>query len=218
MVSENILFKNKEGKDVSGIIEYPDKKSKYPCVVIAHGLGSHKNYTPLKKLALDLTKNNFVTLRFTFTNDSGELKNIYDGNYLKDQEDEMNRAIEFARSLEFVDSERIGIAGHSFGGLVCLVISVNRDDIRAIATLASPSKSRSEMFRPDDIENIHIPIMAVHGEDDMVVHKIDAETIIQHANEPKSLKIIPKADHLFYEEEYYKPMSEAVIEWMKKNL
>ena len=223
MESYNVKFKNENGEDISGIVEYPYGGKNLPCVVIAHGLGSHKAYLPLVKLSSDLVNNNFATLRFDFTNDGGPDRDTYNeelhnANFLKHQEMEMNSAIKFVKSLEFVDSERVGITGHSFGGLVCLAISVNRKDLKAVVTLASPAKSRSKIFNESNIKDIHIPLRIVHGENDMIVHKIDAENIFKNANDPKDLKIIPEADHLFRKDEFYKPMSEAVIEWMKKNL
>lgn len=63
-------------------------------------------------------------------------------------------------------------------------------------------------------EKIEVPWLVVHGEADDLVPVAEGREIFARAFEPKHYVEIPECDHVF-SGDGLKPMSEAVIEWLK---
>ncbi len=51
--------------------------------------------------------------------------------------DDVQTAIDFVKSLEYVDSERLGLMGFSRGGLLTFIVSSQRSDLQAAIIMAS---------------------------------------------------------------------------------
>lgn len=257
MQSRKVSFENSRALKIAGVLDYPDgPEGKLPAVVIAHGFGAFKEYTPLVKLSRDLVSNSFVTLRFDFSNCIGESEGKCEDMMLSHQVNDLASAINYMKDVTFVDPNRIGVVGHSLGGLTCIVTATTKRSIKAIVTVSSPASfNKQRLFKEDTLEewkekgvikypnwkkghvdlhysfvedlreydaskivkNVKAPIMIIHGTADDVVPIEEGRSIFENANEPKEMKEIEGADH-YWKGAAYKPMSEAVVGWMKKHL
>lgn len=88
-----------------------------------------------------------------------------------DQLDDVMAALAFLKTVPAVDSHRIALAGHSFGGQLTLLAAERDKTIRAAVTFAAAAGSwdRSAELRERltaAIHNTNAPIMLTHAEND----------------------------------------------------
>lgn len=138
-MKEKNFIKNKKGLKLAAILHYPDKNKKYPAVVLLPGFTGYKEEKHIAILAKDLEKAGFVALRFDcsgFGESEGTPEDDYRmSNYLTDVES----VYDFVRSLEFVDNKRIGIWGHSLGGMISIIFASKHLEIKAICAISVPN-------------------------------------------------------------------------------
>jgi len=80
-----------------------------------------------------------------------------------------------------------------------------------------PKHVREKLMRLNECEaasKLHVPLLIVIGEDDVIVGVDEAREIYRAANEPKTLQIINNADHIFKGKE--RELIERTIDWIKK--
>ena len=85
---------------------------------------------------------------------------------------------------------RVALVGHSFGGGVVISTSRYTTHARGVAALASQT-----MGAEDAALLGNRPLLVVHGEADVVLPLVNAETIIDWASGPKQLVTYPGAGH-----------------------
>jgi uncharacterized protein len=137
-MEEKVGIKNSKGLKLAAIINYPDKNKQYPAMIILHGFTGYKEEAHLKGLAEALARNGFTAIRFDCSG-SGDSegnfeKNYSMSNYLGDIKDVYN----CLRELEYVDKDRVGIAGHSMGGLLSIVFASLHQEIKTCIAISSP--------------------------------------------------------------------------------
>lgn len=138
-MEEKVFIKNKRGLKLAGILHYPDRAKKYPAVILLHGFAGYKEEKHIKKLAEDLVKSGIIAIRFDssgFGESEGTPENDYRiSNYLNDVE----KAYDFVVSLDYVDRERIGLWGHSMGGMVSIIFASKHLEIKAVCAVSAPN-------------------------------------------------------------------------------
>jgi uncharacterized protein len=138
-MEEKFFIKNSKGLNLASVINYPDKNRKYPAMIILHGFTGYKEEAHLKGLADALARNGFVAIRFDCSG-SGDSegnfeKNYSMSNYLGDIKDVYN----CLKELEYVDKDKIGVVGHSMGGLLSIVFASLNQGIKACVAISSPT-------------------------------------------------------------------------------
>lgn len=109
----------------------PAAGSPYPCVVMAHG------FAAIREARLDAIAERFAgaglgVLVFDFRNlgrSEGQPRGLVD---IRRQHEDFRAAITYARSLDEVDEQRIGLWGTSFSGAHVLAIGAQDPDVAAI--------------------------------------------------------------------------------------
>jgi uncharacterized protein len=138
-MEEKLFIKNSKGLKLALVINGPDKSRKYPAVIILHGFTGYKEEEHLDGLAKTLAKNEFVAVRFDCSgsgDSDGSFEKDYSmSNYLTD----IGSVYEYLRKLEFVDEHRMGIAGHSMGGLLSIVFASQNPKIKICVAISSPT-------------------------------------------------------------------------------
>lgn len=139
---EKVFIKNSKGLRLAAIIDYPDKKRKYPTMMILHGFTGCKEEPHLERLAKTLSRNGFTAVRFDASglgeSDGAFAKDYSMSNYLED----IGCAYDYIKELEFVDKDRIGIVGHSMGGILSVAFASEHPEIKACIAI-SPSVTLS---------------------------------------------------------------------------
>lgn len=258
MTSEKITFQNSRDMRLVGILDKPDGvEGKLPAVVISHGFTGFKEFKPLHELGKSLAESRFATLRFDFSDCIGESEGKCEDMMLSHQVNDVVSAINFIEDLDFVDKTKIGLAGHSLGGLTAIVTATTDKRIKSLVTIAAPAKAEWQNLFDENaikkwvqegsldyqsykrghiklhhsfiedlqeydgtkiIKNVKVPVRIIHGGDDKIVPVKNAQSLFENANNPKDLKIIENADHMFLKEEYLNDMVGNSIEWFEKNL
>lgn len=145
--NEEVTFENKSANiTLAGSLTYPEGEGKYPAVVLVTGSGPQDrdetlaggiNHKPFLVLSDYLTRNGIAVLRF---DDRGIAKSK--GNYAaattEDFATDAQAAVEYLKARKEIDPKKIGIAGHSEGGLIAPIVAVNSSDVSYIVLLAGP--------------------------------------------------------------------------------
>lgn len=145
--SEDVEFAGGDANvKIAGTISYPKSPGspgKYPAILLIGGSGpsdrdhSIFGHKPFHVLADHLTRNGFLVLR---VDDRGVGKSTgnYKGSTSEDFSRDASAAIDYLRSRPEVNLSKIGIAGHSEGGLIAPMVATNRKDIAFLVLLAAP--------------------------------------------------------------------------------
>ncbi|MCL6646188.1 MAG: alpha/beta hydrolase, partial [Dehalococcoidia bacterium] len=128
---ERVTFES-EGVPIAAFF-YPGEgpgPSRRPCVVLGHGLGAVKE-ARLTAFAERFAAAGLACLAFDyrhFGESGGEPRQLVD---IRRQQDDWRAAIGFARSLERVDPDRVGLWGTSFSGGHVLEVAAGDGRVRA---------------------------------------------------------------------------------------
>lgn len=141
------------GLTLRGMLHTPDNMvDKVPIVLIFHGFAGNKmaNHFMFVKLSRRLEKEGVASLRFDFGG-SGESDGDFIDMTIAGELTDANRILNFAKELEFVDRDRIGIVGLSMGGAVASMLAGERKaDIRSLC-LWAPAGNMGEIVLEDFI-------------------------------------------------------------------
>ncbi|HEY8372292.1 MAG TPA: dienelactone hydrolase family protein [Pseudonocardiaceae bacterium] len=100
-----------------------------------------------------------------------------------------------------VDPDRLGLAGHSFGGGCAVLAAAEDERVRAVAVLA-PAESRPSAM--DAARHCRMPGLLVAGGEDRIAPSAGhAEPIAQNWAGPVQLRTVPKATHLGFTEGWH---------------
>lgn len=141
---KEVVFKNKADKiKLAGTLTIPKQKKKSPAVVLITGSGPQDrnqeiaNHKPFLVLADFLTRNGIAVLRF---DDRGTAKST--GNHStatsEDFANDVVSAVEYLKTRKEIDITKIGLIGHSEGGLIAPLAAQKSKDISYIIMLAGP--------------------------------------------------------------------------------
>ncbi|MEE9324902.1 MAG: alpha/beta fold hydrolase [Dehalococcoidia bacterium] len=140
MPSQKVSFHNSRALKLVGILEKPDDvEGKRPGVIICHGFTGFKEVKYLVRLARGLQQRGFITLRFDFSDCIGESEGSCEDMLLSHQVNDLISAINFLEEDVDIDPSRIGLAGHSLGGLTCIVVASTDKRPKALVSIASPA-------------------------------------------------------------------------------
>jgi alpha/beta superfamily hydrolase len=142
--SEDLTFENKKDEiTLSGTLTLPQKNGNFPVVIIISGSspqnrdGEMLGHKPYFVIADYLTKNGIGVLRFD-ERGVGESEGDFETATIKDFSSDVSAAINYLKNREEVNSSKIGLIGHSIGGIVAPKIASKNKDVRYIVLLAGP--------------------------------------------------------------------------------
>lgn len=139
---------------ISGTITWPAKvspESKIPAVVMVSGsgpqdrdetIGSHK---PFQFLAHWLAMQGVASLRYD-DRGVGESTGDFLSSTTSDFADDAAAVWEHARSLQGIDRLRVGLLGHSEGGMIGPIVASNQAELAFLILLAPPGLPGSEIL------------------------------------------------------------------------
>lgn len=150
--SEDIVFKNETDKvQLAGTLTYPKEGFNFPVVILISGSGAQDrnskilNHKPFLVIADYLTNNGIAVLR---VDDRGT--NASEGNHDKTGLDGFVRdtksAVDYLKSRKEIDVSKIGLIGHSLGGLIAPIVASESNDISFIVLLAGPGMRGAELM------------------------------------------------------------------------
>lgn len=150
--SENITFKNeKAGITLAGTLTIPEKTGNYPAVILISGSGpSDRNeeiadHKPFLLLADHLTKNGIAVLRFDdrgVGESGGEFQKATSADFATDVE----AAFNYLKTRTEINKKKIGLLGHSEGGMIAPMVAEKNREIAFVVLLAGPGIKISELM------------------------------------------------------------------------
>jgi len=140
--SEDITFENKKaGINLAGTLTLPNKEGVFPVVVLISGSGPQNRdeellgHKPFLVLSDFLTKNGIAVLRYDdrgIAMSKGDFKTATSADFATDVE----RAIAYLKTRKEINKKKIGLIGHSEGGLIAPMVASNSKDVAFIVLLA----------------------------------------------------------------------------------
>jgi uncharacterized protein len=148
--TEEVVFKNtKANIELAGTLSLPAKEGKYPIVVLISGSGPQSRdeellgHKPFLVIADFLTKNGIGVLRY---DDRGvaKSKGVFIRATTNDFADDANAAVKYLSSRK--ESKKIGIIGHSEGGVIAPIVAVQNKMVQFIILLAGTGVRGDELL------------------------------------------------------------------------
>ena len=149
---ENLSYYNRDKSIRFGAtLTLPEGKGPHPAVVLISGSGAQdRNSTllghPLFHVLADhLTRNGFAVLRFD-ERGVGETGGVFSGATSEDFADDVEAAVDYLLSRHEVDRSRLGLIGHSEGGMIAPMVANRRKEISYLVLLAAPGVPNIELM------------------------------------------------------------------------
>ncbi|MFA6597012.1 MAG: alpha/beta fold hydrolase [Ignavibacteriaceae bacterium] len=149
---EEVVFENRiDSIKLGGSFTFPKEGNNFPAVVLITGSGKQDrdetvfNHKPFLVIADYLTKKGFAVLRFDDRgggSSTGDYKKATTLDFVKD----VNAAVDYLKTRKEVNQNKIGLIGHSEGGMIAPLVASERKDIAFIVLLAGPGLTGEEIL------------------------------------------------------------------------
>lgn len=150
--SEDVFFENKSDKIfLAGTLTFPKEGKKFPAAVLISGSGPQNRdeellgHKPFLVLSDHLTRNGYAVLRFDdrgVGESEGDFKSATTEDFAKD----VLAAVEYLKTRNEIDHSRIGLIGHSEGGIIAPMAAIQNDKIAFIVLLAGTGLPGEEIL------------------------------------------------------------------------
>ena len=140
--SEDVTFENKKaGIILAGTLTLPKKDGVFPVVILISGSGPQNRdeellgHKPFLVLSDYLTKNGIAVLRYDDRGTAlskGDFKAATSADFATDVES----AIRYLKTRKEINKKKIGLMGHSEGGLIAPMVANKSEDVAFIVLLA----------------------------------------------------------------------------------
>ncbi|MCB1228908.1 MAG: alpha/beta fold hydrolase [Verrucomicrobiae bacterium] len=144
-VTEEVSFPNPLGKnELAGTLSFPEKPiSPLPAVVLITGSGPQDRdetiagHKPFAVIADYLTRRGIAVLRYD-DRGVGKSTGTFEYGTTMDFATDAWAAVEYLKTRSEIDPEKIGLLGHSEGGLIAPIVAAKREGIAFLVLLAGP--------------------------------------------------------------------------------
>jgi uncharacterized protein len=151
-LAEEVGFENAVDKiKLAGTLTYPSGNGPFPAVVLISGSGPQNRdeevfgHKPFLVLSDHLTRNGIAVLRF---DDRGTAQS--EGNFSTATSEDFARdvqaAIKYLKTRKEINHQKIGLIGHSEGGIIAPMVAVESPDIAFIVLLAGTGIPGDELL------------------------------------------------------------------------
>jgi pimeloyl-ACP methyl ester carboxylesterase len=150
---EEVTFVNeKEGNTLVGTLTIPKGKGPFPAMVLVSGSGQQDrneelmNHRPFWIIADYCALHGIAVLRYDdrgMGGSTGEVENATSMNFSYDAE----AAFDYLRNRKEINASKVGILGHSEGGVINFMVSARRPEVAFLVSLAGPSVNGIEVLK-----------------------------------------------------------------------
>jgi len=149
---EEIVYENKEaGIKIAGTLTLPESGEPFPVVLLITGSGPQdRNETvfghhPFLVLADYLTQRGIAVLRVD-DRGVGESTGDFSQATTIDLADDVLAGVEYLKSRKEIDPKRIGLIGHSEGGIIAPIVATESSDVAFIVLMAGTGLTGEEVL------------------------------------------------------------------------
>ncbi|MBL4650187.1 MAG: alpha/beta fold hydrolase, partial [Aureispira sp.] len=149
---EEVKYENKKAKiTLAGTLTIPEGEGKHPVVVLISGSGpqdrdeSILKHKPFWVLADYWTRNGFAVLRFD-DRGVGESEGDFAKATSADFATDVEAAVHFLKKHDRINAKKIGLAGHSEGGMIAPMVASGNKNVAFIVLLAGPGVPGKELL------------------------------------------------------------------------
>lgn len=149
---EEVVYENKEaGVKLAGTLTLPQSEGPFPAVILITGSGQQNRneeiagHRPFLVLSDYLTRQGIAVLRVDDRGIGGSTGNVSQDT-TEDFAGDVLTGVEYLKSREEIDPSRIGLIGHSEGGLIAPMVAVKSPDIAFIVLMAAPGVTGEEIL------------------------------------------------------------------------
>jgi len=142
---EEVTFVNeKEGNTLAGTLTIPEGEGPFPAMVLVSGSGQQNrdeelmNHRPFWVIADYCARHGIAVLRYDdrgIGGSDGEVMNATSMDFSYDAE----AAFDYLRNRKEINATKVGILGHSEGGVINFMVSSRRPEVAFLVSLAGPS-------------------------------------------------------------------------------
>lgn len=151
--AEEVAVRSPYGHTLGGTLTLPrGGRRPLPAVVLISGTGPHDRdgsvrgdpYRPFRQFADTLSRRGIAVLRI---DDRGIAEGRHSLTSPLQVAEDVRAALALLRGRGDIDPARIGVVGHSEGGMVALMVAAGDPTVRALALLASPARRPQDALR-----------------------------------------------------------------------
>lgn len=206
------VFYKSGGLRIQAYLYKPAGEGPFPAVVYNHGSreGHERQSVPWVRIARVYTDAGFAVLvperrgygksdGPTFANEVGRDRDhdLLFVRRLRDEADDVIAAAAYLRTVPFVDPNRIGVSGHSFGGIVTVLAAGKSSDFKVAVDLAGGSLSWNaspalQRTMVDAAETMQVPMLLLVAKNDRTTDAITTlDAAMTAKGLPHEMKIYP---------------------------
>ncbi|MDO8510829.1 MAG: alpha/beta fold hydrolase, partial [Nanoarchaeota archaeon] len=127
-------------KKVGGYFYLPAGEGPFPTVILIHGFGGGTHEPKNKFMCKTLAENGFAAFMFDFYNQPNGLSEFpIEETSVSLQLKILRAGTDFVAKQSFVDPTRIGLAGHSLGGMTVLLYTPTDTRVKALVVQSGVS-------------------------------------------------------------------------------
>ncbi len=170
--SEDITFENKSaGITLAGTLTLPKKEGVFPVVILISGSGPQNRdeellgHKPFLVISDYLTKNGIAVLRFD-DRGTAESKGDFKTATTSDFSTDVEASITYLKTRKEINPKKIGLIGHSEGGIIAPMIASKSKDVNFIILLAGPGIPGDQLLLLQQTQ-----LAKASGQSDSVIQK-----------------------------------------------
>ncbi len=149
---KDFVYEGNETKlSYGATLTYPKEDKKFPLIILITGSGRQDrdetifDHKPFAVIADYLTKKGYAVLRVDDRGagkSTGDFSNSTTADFAQDVEEH----IRYAKNLPMIDTNQIGLLGHSEGGLIAPMVAVRNKSVSFVILLAGPGVEIGELM------------------------------------------------------------------------
>ncbi|MGB6371482.1 MAG: alpha/beta fold hydrolase [Atribacterota bacterium] len=209
-IEKKVAYTNlKAGVKLVGILTLPSDKGVFPAVLLITGSGPQdrnetvSGHRPFLVLADYLTRQGIAVLRVD-DRGVGESTGDFSQATSEDFASDVLAGVEYLKTFKEIDPNKIGLIGHSEGGLIAPMVAVKSPDVAFIVLMAGPGLTGEEILY---LQGALISRAMGVSEEDIVKNRQFNEKIFSVIKEEKDKKNTEERLHQMFMEDWEK-MSE----------
>ena len=151
-IEEDVTYTNdKDGITLAGTLTYPKEGGPFPTVLLITGSGAQNRdeelmgHRPFLVLSDYLTRRGIAVLRVDDRGVGGSTGNTVDSTSV-DFAGDVLAGVEFLKTRKEIDSKKIGLIGHSEGGIIAPIVAAKSKDVSFIVLMAGTGLTGEEIL------------------------------------------------------------------------